>query len=245
MSGAEKERLIAKIKKVLALGQSSNEHEAALASSMAQELLDRYNLTMSDDEIREYFFAEAGYFPRWKVLLFTRLAKIYDLTPYRSMRWVSRSKKKSVLGVIGYATDREIFEYTFDYLSRTVEKMYRKKLKVEKQKNRYWSRRHSMALRSGYSVGVVVGICDKIELSRQTRMQEDSSMTALVLTRKDKVEQWTNESFPLKKSRSYRPGPQIGFESGKSDGQKIVINRGLVRQNKLDELDDSERKGVP
>ena len=42
--------IIEKIKKLLALANSSNEHEAALAASHAQRLLSEHNLAMADIE---------------------------------------------------------------------------------------------------------------------------------------------------------------------------------------------------
>ena len=41
------EKVIEKVRKLLALAESSNEHEAALAASRAQEILARHNLTMA------------------------------------------------------------------------------------------------------------------------------------------------------------------------------------------------------
>ena len=42
------ERIIEKVRKLLALSQSDNEHEAAAAAAKAQALLSEYNLSMSD-----------------------------------------------------------------------------------------------------------------------------------------------------------------------------------------------------
>jgi hypothetical protein len=49
MTNEDKDKLLDKIKKMLAkAGNNPNEHEAALAANMAQELLARHNLTMAD-----------------------------------------------------------------------------------------------------------------------------------------------------------------------------------------------------
>lgn len=49
----DKKEVIEKIKKLLALSNSSNEHEAALAASHAQRLLSEHNLAMTDVEARK------------------------------------------------------------------------------------------------------------------------------------------------------------------------------------------------
>lgn len=54
MSNEEKAKVLEKIKKCLALGKSSNEHEAAAALRQAQKLMEKYNVTEEDLEGVEY-----------------------------------------------------------------------------------------------------------------------------------------------------------------------------------------------
>jgi Protein of unknown function (DUF2786) len=52
MTQIDKDRLIEKVRKLLALSTSSNEHEAALAAEKAQAILAEYNLSMSDVRVQ-------------------------------------------------------------------------------------------------------------------------------------------------------------------------------------------------
>lgn len=47
------ERILQKIKKLMALGKSANQHEAANALRMAQKMMAEHNLTMTDIELQE------------------------------------------------------------------------------------------------------------------------------------------------------------------------------------------------
>ena len=55
----KKKRIIDKIRKLLRLSRSSNEHEAAAAAAKAQELLSEYNLSL-DSMITEESASEAS-----------------------------------------------------------------------------------------------------------------------------------------------------------------------------------------
>ena len=68
--------IIEKIQKLLALANSSNEHEAALAAAHAQRLLSEHNLAMADVEAKQQRPQSADKVvwlqrfkkPRWSVL---------------------------------------------------------------------------------------------------------------------------------------------------------------------------------
>lgn len=60
----DREKLLDRIRKLLALSTSPNEHEAARAAAAAQSLLQRYQLTLADVQRPEYGLV--GYeFPAW------------------------------------------------------------------------------------------------------------------------------------------------------------------------------------
>lgn len=99
-------KVIDKVRKLLALGQSPNEHEAALAVAKAQELLAQYDLTMESigdlkaDKRTSIRKAEAatiateGKTDGWKAELFEAVARSSDChTAIEYQREVIRSKR--------------------------------------------------------------------------------------------------------------------------------------------------------
>lgn len=68
------QKLVERIKKLLALSESSNENEAAIAAQKAQELLVLHNLELSDlsesdNEIKEVNIEESSKISNWKLSL--------------------------------------------------------------------------------------------------------------------------------------------------------------------------------
>ena len=51
MTREEREKLFDKIRKLMALSHSPNEHEAALAAARAREILDKYDLSLTEVEM--------------------------------------------------------------------------------------------------------------------------------------------------------------------------------------------------
>lgn len=52
LSRADRAQILEKIRKLLALSESPNEYEAALAAARARALLDKYDLSMDEVEVR-------------------------------------------------------------------------------------------------------------------------------------------------------------------------------------------------
>jgi hypothetical protein len=50
----ERERVYDKVRKLLALSKSPNEHEAALAAERAREILDRYQISLAEVDEKEF-----------------------------------------------------------------------------------------------------------------------------------------------------------------------------------------------
>ena len=87
----EREKVYDKVRKLLALSTSPNEHEAALAAERARELLDKYQISLAEvdsaefTEIIEGEGIKTGYSsPRqWLHTLAMSTAKAFDCKVYR------------------------------------------------------------------------------------------------------------------------------------------------------------------
>jgi hypothetical protein len=118
----KREQIIEKIKKLLRLAKSSNEHEAALAAARAQELLARYNLSESDfsehEPPKEAGLASAETVKRpanWVFLLASGVAGAFDCNYFH------RSDGKVFF--VGVDIDHEIAAFTFGYIYRTINRL--------------------------------------------------------------------------------------------------------------------------
>lgn len=115
-------RIIDRIRKLLNLSESVNEHEAAAAAAKAQSLLAEYNLTISDipedgpgciastSEAKTRVRLE-----EWAFILAARAAKAFSCDYYHS------SRGRTVF--VGVGADAEVCAWTFSYLYRALLRM--------------------------------------------------------------------------------------------------------------------------
>lgn len=118
----DREAIIAKIKKCLALAKSSNEHEAAIALRQAQRLMQQHGITDFDVETAEIqeeaTKAGASSEPsRWECGLATRVSRAFDCEVFLAVdypvgKWT----------FVGAAPAAEIARYAFEVMFRQVKR---------------------------------------------------------------------------------------------------------------------------
>ena len=122
-----------KIRKLLQLATSDNVNEAALAMSMAQNLIDKHNLEMAElSETQDVKFEEiieateplfsAGRIPGWKSILANILAVHNNCRIVIVKGMGTRSERETQLKIYGRESDidhvRFLFAYALDQLTR-------------------------------------------------------------------------------------------------------------------------------
>jgi len=247
-----KENVIQKIQKLLALAdkaRNTSEGEASAAASKAQELLDTYNLTMSEvgtDEQKKGDKPKSfdGLFARntlrqYQTSLFDGLARQFDCVCFiRTQRkWdpeKMKSKKTKSLCVVGHEADVEVFKWTFEYLLEAIERIYKVEIKAEDLECREemgrkmtWSERREYRL--SYCLGAVHRILERVRGDREERLQKDNKCTAMVLVRKAAVDKWVDENMKLKAGRC-SPGERRNagaYRSGVSAANTISLRKGV------------------
>ena len=162
MNDSERNRMIEKIKRLVALSQSPNEHEAALAADKAQELLALYNLSMSDLDTEskdEEFMTdedlETDSLP-WRRHLATMVAKMYFCSYFytfvkrpsltRSCGYVRYDKHSFVGARHNIEVAKMMFKYLIDTIDRLADEGSSKVTPGERSPYRT-SFRHACALR--------------------------------------------------------------------------------------------------
>lgn len=118
----DRDIIIAKIKKCLALAASSNEHEAAIALRQAQRLMQQHGITDLDVEAadiqEEATRAGACTKPaKWECGLAVRVANAFDCQSYLRRGW---SFGEWVF--VGAAPSGEIARYTFEVMFRQIKR---------------------------------------------------------------------------------------------------------------------------
>lgn len=216
------QKVIDKIRKLLALSRSSNEHEAALAAAKAQQSLAAHNLQMSDIDITSRSAADhlaipvGARPPFWTVRLFNGVAKSCDCA-------VVLNRSQGLLPFVGVGADVEVAVFLYMFLCTTIYKLGEKfrekrvKLSDDKQKRR--------DAKSSYVLGCVEAVRQKLEESKK---QHPTTSNALVPL-KDALIKKTLEDIGVSADAQDNAVEEDAdaFHKGIADGRKIQIRKGL------------------
>jgi len=211
---------VQKIRKLLALAQSGNPHEAALAASRARELMVTYaieeaQLLPQDREpiATEGLNLDTLRVPHWEALL------CYILAPSFFCR--SFYTRGSDIYVVGRKSDREALIATFWYLRNEIKRM---SANAWAQQPSYTTV-HGKTWKTGFNEGCVRTIKERLGQD-QAALVADNSGTALVLIQRQKeTDEWVEENMKLRTSMARRTVNPSGYGAGRQAGHALDLSK--------------------
>lgn len=235
MSKDQDHKVKEKLKKLLALAASDNEHEAALAMEKAQALMNEHNLSVRD-------VAEDGSgavikdedvpgltksCQKWESSLGFRIAEAFDGRAIRT-----RSANGWCLRFIATKTDVEIIVDLFERLRSTVKRMSGGYVQTHRS---LYPGTSAKTLHNNYRWGMVNTIKERLQqLKENTRPQESTNQygltgTDLIVIKNKAVDQRVTKLFPkIKKGKTvrlnYLPG---AYAQGQKDGSTVNLHRAV------------------
>lgn len=217
-----RERVIEKVRKLLALSHSSNEHEAALAAAHAQRLLAEHNLAMSELEVREEGAGEvelqvARTVPKWVCALFATVAKGFDCFPI-----VTTTATCSRLRFIGVGEDPEVASCTLQFLMAELRRLATAYLHTTTIGHGGLTPTERRRVRSSYLLGGVQGVRQALAAQQA---QTPTTSTALVPVKDALIRQYREEQIgQLRMQRTRRSTVlSAAFEQGRTDGASLQV----------------------
>lgn len=215
-------KLLQKIKKLLSLANSDNEHEAKLAMDMANELLVKHNISMQQaSESLEYEKNKLDEISRKSVedKFIHVILKNYFFVKIVSSR--SRVENKTTIYVLGTDTNVQIATYVYSYLKLTFKSLFSDYKKTTGCKAN---------ARQSYYSGLFDGICEQLEKTKRTVEQKEG----LVVVDDKALQRYTLGAFKNLKTRSssyaLRDGQAV--KEGAKDGKNIRISKGISSNGK-------------
>jgi predicted SprT family Zn-dependent metalloprotease len=215
------DRVIARVRKLLALAQSSNQHEAELAASTAQRLILKFNLDVqsrSSPRDDAYHFAYVGV-PTGRVAAHQRaLASLLIEHFFVRGIWVSTylphtGKSGSLLEICGRRENLQMAQFVHEFVSRTVDRLW-----VEHKKARGV---RSNRDRRSFLAGAVAGFAAKLRSKRAEHKRE-----GLVWVGDAGVKDYVRRRHPrLRSVRSSAQERREAYAEGQSAGRTIVLSR--------------------
>lgn len=155
----DKQKVLEKIKKCLALGESANEHEAAQAIRQAQILMGKYGISEMDVElsaVSEKGVGCAATLPNWHQVLISRCAKAFGVGCYMNREWGLAEARFFGIGI-----KPELAAYAYEVLLRQLKKERREYIKTELKAVRL--PRNKTARADQFCTGWVYAIAQKVK----------------------------------------------------------------------------------
>ena len=221
-----RDNVIERIRKLLALSRSDNQHEATLAADRARSLMLDHDLQMVDlghEDGRvtiDYYPNRRSPFPDWLECLFAAVAIHHDckpLTEHHGKRWLAPAYFR--FAVIGRKADIQAVNYVFHFLRRTVTR-----LAGDFRREHPRMKPHTI---DQYRLGVVSGISVQLELlrNRDARLKSESGQ-ALVLAKDVAIDRFIDEQeWDIRKEQNRKAkivNPSVA-DAGFADGINVKI----------------------
>ena len=214
----ETARVLERVAKLLALAESSSEHEAQAAMSAAQRLMLKYNLEASRAPRQAYAFRHLGK-PSGRVqeserILAALLAKHFFVEAiwvpvYRPLE----GKRGSVLEICGTPENLEMASYVHAFLTHAAESLWA----AHKKENGVRGDRD----RRSFVSGVMTGFLEKLNRERQKHREE-----GLVWIRDADLEGFYRRRHPhIHHVRHQGQARTEAHARGREAGRKIVLHR--------------------
>jgi len=242
MTSEKKEEIIAKIIKLMELGneeRNSNPHEREAATKKAAQLMAEYALDFADlrnNKPSDDAFAEIdvdGSFVRkvdFESSLAGNIARAFDckvINTYRNGPWQ--------ICFVGLKHDLEIAVYFFKFLRRTMYAMANKNVTRENVRPSYGRNGRTkidvQQARRNYCYGIVVTIGERLKELYQKREEFiPSDCKALMVVKKDRVEEFFRQKFPsvIPGRKTALRGDFSAYERGMKDGHSVNLSRPIA-----------------
>jgi hypothetical protein len=227
------EKIIDRIKKILARATSANVHEAATAAALAQELLQKHKLTEADvagfeSEIGDHELEGEGFLAAWRFGLITAIAESCFCRTLRILE-----SRKATIRVVGLKQDFETVKFIFEFLAKEIERLCDEMMPGEDR-----------AKKDSFRRGAVVAIQHR--LLAQTTKFSRSSEKAMILVRDNEqhVDAFINKNYSMRERDTDlgQAQDQDALHSGYLAGRSIPIpGKGDDHERHFDDdLDDLE-----
>ncbi len=227
------DKIMLRIKKLMALSESSNQHEAEAAMSKAHELISKYNIRLLEhNENRNFESIFIGVpllrHPREEYFIANLLQDFYFVQGiWVSAYVVEKNKMGRVLEISGTIQNIRIASYVYDFIKHYIHSKW-----IEYNKDNALNRYH----KCDFAVGIITGFRTKLE-SQQKKYQRAVDSTCLVKIEDPLLTTYLSHRYPhVHRFNKNSSSHDIRiFNDGKRVGNNMVIYKGIhdIIKNKI------------
>lgn len=228
----ESDRILVKVKKLMALAKSKNRNEAESAMVKAHLLIEKYNIELINrSDKRNYktvFIGKPALRHFRESYYITRL-----LTDFYFVEgiWVSsfvveKGKVGKVFEISGTSQNLKISSYVYDFVNRYIDNQWRD-YKKDKKLNRY--------RKTDFAIGIIEGFRAKLD-NRKDSSNLKSESKEIVNVKDFGLIDYYNKRYPRQRTmqRASSSHNRTILEDGFIIGKKLVISKG-IEDNKKNE----------
>ncbi len=227
-SSSAEDKMMLRVKKLLALAKSQNKHEAEAAMAKAHELIRKNNIDLlAKDENRDFTSVFVGKsalrHPREDYHLAHLLQDFYFVTGIWVTSYVlEKGKMGRVLEIIGTEKNIYLASYIYDFVRNFIDLQW-----AEYNKDKGLKRRR----KTDFATGVIQGFRSKLE-SQTSKEEKTRDELALIKIEDPLLEKYVSYKYPH--TTTFRKGasmqdPKV-LNDGKSVGKKLVIYKGITEK---------------
>lgn len=252
-----KSEMIEKIKKLLALSKSSNQHEAELAARRASELMEKYQISSAvveassiksgKERVTDVRFEvpDLRMKYQWVVILGQAAAVLFDGTILANNRLHGTG-----FVFVGFESEIPLMCEMFLHLYRSWQGFVERDLDEAKSRHQLnrermadswshpisyyasWAPKDTMKFKHGHGQGYAEALflrCSKLAQDRKAKMQAASqSCTALVLVRDQEIKKFLSDMGCKDKKLKQTRGDASGYNAGARAGNSVALGGALT-----------------
>jgi hypothetical protein len=211
----EAEKILEKVKKLLQLAQSSNPHEAEIATMKANALLLRHNLDHLKQDLEEPLFMERVMSQKRKD---AKLMSVYEILRHFLVRpVVSMGKGVCSIEITGSKTNVKLASYVAHYLDLEMERLW--------QQTRQEFKLEGLRAKNSFFLGLAKGFGEKMTSSKEQFSSEDQK--ALILVEKNLDHKIRQIYGRLSSTQSTHRPDERASSLGFKKGREMNIRQGV------------------
>lgn len=233
MTDADRERVIDKVRKLLALaeGAGATPGESAAAAARAAEILERYKLSLSELDIETdaepvgkdaEMYRGGGSLPGWIRMLAHICAKSCGCSTYLSWTPMGRSRR---ICLVGRKSDTEVATYMFCYLRREIDR-----LAIEA---RDWGELRGSVSLNNFRIGACYTIGKRLSVVRDETRRESTSTAIAKVEKLDAKVEAVVKSMKLRTAKKPKVTPDASARRlGMQAAERIELHSGKALEGK-------------
>ena len=241
-SSRSEDRIMQRVKKLMALAQSQNQHEAEAAMAKAHQLIGKYNVDLLTHEKNRNFVSVFVGKPalrhfREEYRLSRLLRDFYFVYGIWMPAYVvDKGKMGRVLEITGTVQNLKIAHYVHDFVRQFISSQW-EEYNRDKGLNRY--------RKTDFAVGIIDGFRSKLESQRgkktKVRGRRDRS---LIKIEDSLLKEYVGYRYPRVRNFSRKASTQDCkvLDDGMNTGKKLVISKGITEKGKSKTLLIENRK---